>query len=57
MASILPSLSLHAVGFLCDRAFEKVDNDKNGFLEPLEVEVAVLYLYNAVRPVHGSRVA
>ena len=26
-----------------------MDVDKNGFLDPIEIEVAVLYLYNMVR--------
>ena len=34
---------------MSDRCFERVDVDKNGFLDPVEVEVAVLYLYNMVR--------
>ena len=35
--------------FVSDRCFARVDVDKNGFLDPIEIEVAVLYLYNMVR--------
>eukprot|EP00877_Chromochloris_zofingiensis_P011848 jgi/Chrzof1/6917/Cz02g03100.t1 len=34
--------------WMCRRVFNKVDYNKNGQIEPLEVEVAVLQLYNIV---------
>lgn len=34
--------------WMCRRVFDKVDYNKNGLIEPLEVEVAVLNLYNIV---------
>eukprot|EP00878_Enallax_costatus_P006262 GHUV01006565.1.p1 GENE.GHUV01006565.1~~GHUV01006565.1.p1 ORF type:complete len:155 (+),score=51.12 GHUV01006565.1:143-607(+) len=34
--------------WMCRRVFAKVDYNKNGLIEPLEVEVAVLNLYNIV---------
>ena len=40
--------------FVSDRCFARVDVDKNGFLDPIEIEVAVLYLYNMVRCLHST---
>uniref|UniRef100_A0A7R9VSR9 EF-hand domain-containing protein n=1 Tax=Chlamydomonas euryale TaxID=1486919 RepID=A0A7R9VSR9_9CHLO len=37
-----------AFGFLCDRCFDKADADKSGYIEAIELEVTVLYLYNMV---------
>lgn len=34
--------------WLSDRAFDRVDVDKSGFIEPLEVELAVYHLYHMV---------
>ena len=43
--------------FVCDRCFEKVDVDKSGFLEVIEIEVAMLYLYNMVSERGGGNAA
>jgi len=32
--------------FMCDRAFEKIDQDKNNFLDAVELQLAVYELYN-----------
>eukprot|EP00882_Tetradesmus_deserticola_P007803 GHRQ01008214.1.p2 GENE.GHRQ01008214.1~~GHRQ01008214.1.p2 ORF type:complete len:114 (+),score=52.76 GHRQ01008214.1:275-616(+) len=34
--------------WMCKRVFRKVDYNSNGLIEPLEVEVAILTLYNIV---------
>ncbi|KAF6260434.1 hypothetical protein COO60DRAFT_1506371 [Scenedesmus sp. NREL 46B-D3] len=34
--------------WMCKRVFKKVDYNGNGLIEPLEVEVAVLALYNII---------
>ncbi|KIY96788.1 hypothetical protein MNEG_11173 [Monoraphidium neglectum] len=34
--------------WMCRRVFKRVDYDKNGRIDPLEVEVAILHLYNTV---------
>ncbi|KAI8466863.1 MAG: hypothetical protein J3K34DRAFT_432258 [Monoraphidium minutum] len=34
--------------WMCKRVFNKVDYNNNGVIEPLEVEVAILTLYNIV---------
>mmetsp|Transcript_6799 Transcript_6799/g.16412 ORF Transcript_6799/g.16412 Transcript_6799/m.16412 type:complete len:180 (+) Transcript_6799:142-681(+) len=36
----------HAFRFMCDRAFEKIDQDKNNLLDHLELQLAVYELYN-----------
>lgn len=33
---------------LCQRVFKQVDRDANGKIDKLEVEIAVLYLYNVI---------
>ncbi|KAG1675674.1 hypothetical protein FOA52_002383 [Chlamydomonas sp. UWO 241] len=35
-------------GFLCDRVFERADVDKSGFVEALELEICVLYVFSAL---------
>ena len=45
---LTPHLHPQTFRFVCDRCFEKVDVDKSGFLEVIEIEVAMLYLYNMV---------
>uniref|UniRef100_A0A383V315 EF-hand domain-containing protein n=1 Tax=Tetradesmus obliquus TaxID=3088 RepID=A0A383V315_TETOB len=34
--------------WMCKRVFKKVDYNNNGLIEPLEVEVAILALYNII---------
>ncbi len=38
-------------GFVSDRVFDKVDANKNGQLEGVEIELAVVYMYSAINKV------